>query len=788
MARRGSRHVRPVAILAVVCAMLALGGAYLLWRWRTAGPGDLIGPSTRPPGDDEPMAWSSRDDQSGRGTRPLPLVPAVAADPRLARLRRAAVSWRRAAGPRRVVVDQVCLVPDVPSFLEAIAAWDDRHFFPILIDEPSWTLPFLRAFRPARVVRHVARGDARSLSASRPDGSGSSADRLALWTAALRAVSRGWAPPSRPDQELEPGGAPPRNLGPTPPGVVLSSPGSPMLAGAVALAAGRYQPLVRLEPGLWEPDIWGEGKSIRYEDVLTLPQAWRFARYVEARVAAVAPRNDRLGDDCDFLTIAGDWPYRYDDRAEASPARGIQCLDDLIGRVLVGGPGAEGLNDSRRRWAFTGRLLGDPAASVARAMGALFLAPDDALMWDTYERGSSHAEYTVGPAVNLLARAGLIRHAIVHVVGQGADLANWHRIMDSSNRFGLIWLNSTGEKSSQFSIAGGPGRPADVPGGCPAAVVMIHSTSAGDPADPGTVAGRWLMQGAFVYFGSVHEPFLLGFRKPGLVADLAAEGVPLSAALRQGEAEPLGRPWRLIFLGDPLYRIPAAQPARGRSSAGEDRQSFKIEDSRSKGEDRTGRLDPEAWRELSPAYAGWPVREVAVTSGASAPGDAEPSADRRLQWCRDAAIVELAGGTPTDWRSALRRIRRDRLGPRLRPAYDELLIDALSQAGEWDELHSRLSRIPPAECRPRVWAALETAAVFRLARAAREPDRERGRARAREIQDEVMRLSWPSGWGFPAQFAARVAALERDEGRGAKGEENRTKPIPPGPRAAERVR
>ena len=39
-----------------------------------------------------------------------------------------------------------------------------------------------------------------------------------------------------------------RGLGATPPGLVLAAPDSPMLAGAVALAAGHFQPLVRLEP------------------------------------------------------------------------------------------------------------------------------------------------------------------------------------------------------------------------------------------------------------------------------------------------------------------------------------------------------------------------------------------------------------------------------------------------------------------------------------------------------------------------------------------------------------
>ena len=97
-------------------------------------------------------------------------------DPRLSSLRSAAESWRKSAAPRRLVVDQVCLVPDLPTFLEAIAAWDERHYFPILIDEPAWTLPFLRAFRPARVVRYAGPGaagstfDAKAARPGRPLG------------------------------------------------------------------------------------------------------------------------------------------------------------------------------------------------------------------------------------------------------------------------------------------------------------------------------------------------------------------------------------------------------------------------------------------------------------------------------------------------------------------------------------------------------------------------------------------------------------------------------------------
>ena len=178
-----------------------------------------------------------------------------------------------------------------------------------------------------------------------------------------------------------------------------------------------------------------------------------------------------------------------------------------------------------------------------------------------------------------------------------------------------------------------------------------------------------------------------------------------------------------------------------------------------------GRLEPESWRKLAPAYADWPVAEVAVPARPAALDD-EPTDDRLLAWCREAAISELTSGHSAaadrpgpDWRTALKAVRRERLDPRLRPVLDDLLIDALSRSGEWDELHARLALIPPVECRPRVWAALETGAMFRLARAARDPDAERGFVRRSRLWDEVIRLAWPAESGFPAQFIKRVEVM-----------------------------
>ena len=70
-------------------------------------------------------------------------------------------SWRKAANEsRRRVVDAVCLVPNRETFLEALAAWDEQSFFPILIDDPETTLKFIAAFRPRRVIRYPGKAAA----------------------------------------------------------------------------------------------------------------------------------------------------------------------------------------------------------------------------------------------------------------------------------------------------------------------------------------------------------------------------------------------------------------------------------------------------------------------------------------------------------------------------------------------------------------------------------------------------------------------------------------------------
>ena len=195
------------------------------------------------------------------------------------------------------------------------------------------------------------------------------------------------------------------------------------------------------------------------------------------------------------------------------------------------------------------------------------------------------------------------------------------------------------------------------------------------------------------------------------------------------------------------------------------------------------RVAPSDWQKVAPDYASWPV--AAVSSPLMRPGQSEQalifkSDDERFHACLDAAIAEAAGQsdrpawssqydfgshpTPTapragGWRESLKEVHRDRLGPGLRPFFDDLLIDSLEEVGAFEELMNRLVQVPSTECGPRVWLALETCGMTRLARLSHGWITIASFVRALDLWDEVMRLNWPASSHFPSQFTERVGVL-----------------------------
>jgi hypothetical protein len=218
-------------------------------------------------------------------------------------------------------------------------------------------------------------------------------------------------------------------------------------------------------------------------------------------------------------------------------------------------------------------------------------------------------------------------------------------------------------------------------------VLIIHSFSAADPADPQTVGGRWLANGAFLYYGSMNEPYLNAFRTPAVVADLIAEGLPFAAALRMnpGEAGPFGDPWRLVYLGDPLYRLdPAAAHAP-----------------------RLATWEP---------VASWPSYGAAPTPAPAAEADDFA----KLTWALKAAILAGRKGADRAELSAvadlLLTIRRDRLAVNHRALFDPLLADVLFHADRRRALRDRIGRLPASELTPTLRRWLEAARMVDLHR------------------------------------------------------------------------
>jgi hypothetical protein len=564
-------------------------------------------------------------------------------DPVFEEVRRGAAEWDKRPGPTRQVVDVVCLVPDTATFLEAISAWDEHHYFPVLIDDVEYTFKFLRAFHPTRVVR---------LPAGKPETPAPDA----LWDRAVAAVGRSWT--AEGVAVVPRGDVVPKALGATPPGVVVSAPGSPALAGAVALAAGRFQPLLR-----WET-------AKKFGETAGVEEAHSLSQELEERISAKCPAHDRLGDDCDFVTLAGDYPFRYtDDRNQ------VMAFDDLILRS----------SGSHRRWAYAGRLMGGPVQSVYRAMCSLFLTPTTAVTFNTYnETDKPWTDYGMTTATGRLNR--MLPTLYIH--GPKANLAGWHANFDPVNRQGFVLLTSSGG-DTYFSLFGGVGHTSDIPESVPTAVLMTHSFSAGAPENPDTLAARWLQNGAFIYYGAMNEPYLQAFRSPTQISAFLEGNMPVSVAARRTAVEPFGQPWRLVYLGDPLWRIKPVGPAASRLATWEPVASW-------------------------PAYTEYRQPEAGTPEGV------------RLNWAIKTAIFRLqAGAMPrhnVDLAGVLLGIDRARLEPRLQAIDDALLVDTLLSASRVAELVDRLTRIPPASRSRDVRRHLETAQTAVLIHAATRHD------------------------------------------------------------------
>jgi hypothetical protein len=427
----------------------------------------------------------------------------------------------------REVLDAVVLAPDFDSYAQAIAQWTEKEFFPVLLQDDIYAPKFIAAFKPAKVV-------------VMPSGSSSKGGNVPSIESLRRTILSSWTKHNdKPKIPEQPGDDDLRarleKIGAKPLGLVFGDGESGEMAGALALAAGRFQGLEilpRQEVGT-EHHI-GSGEHYMSQNVV-----WSMNNLViEGLHRWGLPYKDRWA----YITLAGNYPFRY----FGEPAYGYgttYALDDFLGRDTDG-----------TRLGVTTRLLGDQAMSAYQAMCSLFLQPESAFLFDTYGTNpkSIWGSYRQSFAEDALKD----RLKVTHYFDKGATPANLDTFRARAhpwNRDGLILINSSGYPI-EWSVGNGPGTTEDFPIGVPCAIHIVHSGSAAALYEnTENIAYRALWGGAYWYLGSTAEPFLDAFQPPFIAGARMAAGVPLTACFRQRTSQNRWYPWRLSILGDAQF-------------------------------------------------------------------------------------------------------------------------------------------------------------------------------------------------------------------------------------------
>lgn len=453
------------------------------------------------------LAWGGRL----AGAQEAPASPPAAAPPPQVTLGRRAEFLRLRLKVRPTVV----IVESPDDYVRAIARWRLQERFPVLIDDGSDRTRediarFVRAFEPAKVLRwkpETAEDD------RLPEEPGA-------FRAAIEAASRfAWGADSP-----EAFAAIWQQTQFTPFGVVVASHADPAWAAALALSAGRGQPILWTDAKAGDISGVTDEASVRGLDALIASGldeagwAWR-----------------TQGDAIEALTLCLNTPTIV--QAEG----GRLALTDVLGRVEGG---------ARALWA--GVVHGDEAASAYRAMCALFLSPRSAWLFDGFQPDLA-PPYAPAQAGAMLEGAGL--EVSTNVPPRGG-LEHWRARAAWGVPFGFIHVNTSGARE-WFDLSPGRAFTSDVPFlSKPAMVHFIHSFSAQAPGDARSIAGRWLENGAYCYYGSVDEPLLGAFVPATSLVGRLRAGAPFAASARQEQS----RPWKLNYFGDPLATIGGPAP------------------------------------------------------------------------------------------------------------------------------------------------------------------------------------------------------------------------------------
>ncbi|MDF1809215.1 MAG: hypothetical protein P1U42_05925 [Phycisphaerales bacterium] len=419
------------------------------------------------------------------------------------------------------VVPIVVIVDNADSYLFAISNWEAMIRFPILWDDGTPNsrediARFVRAFKPEQVLRISGQSDSpwvgdrdakqkvfeKTLSMAVDESIGN-------WKTAFDRLA---------EREL------------ISPGMVVTDVTDPAWTAAIALCAGRLQPIAFINK-----------PSTPTVLPISMLDADNLERSIE-RAASLSGRSwDEIGDDIDAITLAMNTGTMIKE--------GKLALTDRLGRTEASGSG--------KRWAWCGQIIGAESRSVYQAMCSLFLSIDQGFIWDGYTSKQPWAQYDGTEAGKILSEKSFD----VEVHDQPKyTLNDWKLRMvrpigkasDSDSSGALIMLMNSKGPSNVFDLPGsvdGQGKPGHLPVmNVPTALHIVHSFSLQRPIARTSVGGRFIERGVYVYAGSVDEPYLNAFVPTPSIARRLAGSLAFSTAIHYDD----NKVWKITVLGDPL--------------------------------------------------------------------------------------------------------------------------------------------------------------------------------------------------------------------------------------------
>jgi hypothetical protein len=286
------------------------------------------------------------------------------------------------------VLPTLVVVPDVWSYIEAVAHWTPALRYPVLIDDGSPASAenigrFVRAYAPTSVVRWKAEG-----AAPAQGGSLASARVNA-------AVARAWDVDGADEREvidLGPVLSRWQEIGHDPVGLIIANPMDQAWAAALAISAARGQPIMWME------------LDRNVNAVLTLDEAKALSSRIEAFCDSNGLRWAKLGDTIDAITVCANAPTRM--LFAVTPSKDGKegerihfALTDYLGRHLPA-------RAQEGRWGWAGQIHGDAAEAAYRAMCGLFVRPKSAWIFDSYTEAGVWQAHDGSAAKRTLEQAG----------------------------------------------------------------------------------------------------------------------------------------------------------------------------------------------------------------------------------------------------------------------------------------------------------------------------------------------------------------------------------------------